>query len=620
MYHYGSEKLATTSTGIEIKGANANNKISSYFSGSYTSGFKFSDLNGGIWYDAGADDLTVSAGHANSQLILEAGGAEAMRLTSAGNVGIATSNPTVPLHVNGTIRGNILSVQSELFLGSSSMGKLSQSGSNWVFDTYASGAFGERFRISDTGVDVTGTVTADAGSYTTVIGGNSITFDRNGDNNIIADSGTSANLTLTAGNRIVSSADSYHAFKTGSTPTERMRINSSGNVNIGSTNSGVGGSIDLSVGNTSSTGGITLWSPTNGTHSLGFGDGYTGTDRYRGYVEYSHSDDSMRLATGSTERMRLDSSGNLLFNGNGVVSVQSNSSNFYLGGGSYSPSELHLESGALTAFKVNGSERMRIDSSGNLLVGQTSNAETGTGIGLVSDGTSHMYSGGTDTLMLGRGGSDGDILSFNKSGTTVGSIFNSGTTMGVGSLDTGVLLANNIDAILPWNASTNAERDNAIDLGRSSGRFKDLYLSGGVHLGGTGSANKLDDYEEGTFTPTVAGTTTAGSASYSIQQGRYTKIGRLVYYSIRIGYSSHTGAGNMRINGLPFTSDSFYSAGEYSYRDGLTVPSNEDLKVYVPPSQSYVGLYAVALGTDAVAALALDTAVTDLSVSGVYHV
>ena len=51
------------------------NKISSYFSGSYISGFKFSDLNGGIWYDAGVDDLTISASHANSQLIMEAGGA-----------------------------------------------------------------------------------------------------------------------------------------------------------------------------------------------------------------------------------------------------------------------------------------------------------------------------------------------------------------------------------------------------------------------------------------------------------------------------------------------------------------------------------------------------------------
>ena len=66
--------------------ASTYNKISSYFSGSYTSGFKFSDMNGGIWYDAGADDLTISAGHANSQLIMVSGGSERMRIDSSGNV------------------------------------------------------------------------------------------------------------------------------------------------------------------------------------------------------------------------------------------------------------------------------------------------------------------------------------------------------------------------------------------------------------------------------------------------------------------------------------------------------------------------------------------------------
>jgi len=81
---------------------------------------------------------------------------------------------------------------------------------------------------------------------------------------------------------------------------------------------------------------------------------------------------ALNLITGGTERMRIDSSGSLLFNGNGVVSVQSNSSNFYLGGGSYSPSELHLESGSFTAFKVNGSERIRITSAGNVGIGNTS--------------------------------------------------------------------------------------------------------------------------------------------------------------------------------------------------------------------------------------------------------
>jgi hypothetical protein len=65
--------------------------------------------------------------------------------------------------------------------------------------------------------------------------------------------------------------------------------------------------------------------------------------------------------------------------------------------------------------------------------------------------------------------------------------------MGIGSLDTGVLLANNIDAILPWNSSTNAERDAAIDLGRSAGRFKDLHLSGTAYTNALGVGTTSPD-------------------------------------------------------------------------------------------------------------------------------
>tara|TARA_R110000744_G_scaffold380166_1_gene500013 strand:+ start:8 stop:2392 length:2385 start_codon:yes stop_codon:yes gene_type:complete len=103
------------------------------------------------------------------------------------------------------------------------------------------------------------------------------------------------------------------AFETAlnGTVTEHMRITSAGNVSIGSSNNGVGGSIDLSVGSTSTSGGITLWSTTSASHSIGWGDGYTGSDRYRGYIEYAHNGDYMRFATAATERMRITSAGHL---------------------------------------------------------------------------------------------------------------------------------------------------------------------------------------------------------------------------------------------------------------------------------------------------------------------
>ena len=66
-------------------------------------------------------------------------------------------------------------------------------------------------------------------------------------------------------------------------------------------------------------------------------------------------------------------------------------------------------------------------------------------------------------------------------------------------------------------------------------------------------ANNLDDYEEGTFTPTILGTTTAGTGTYSTQSGRYTKIGNTVTVAGFLVWSAHTGTGSMRMGGLPFT-------------------------------------------------------------------
>ena len=138
-------------------------------------------------------------------------------------------------------------------------------------------------------------------------------------------------------------------------------------------------------------------------------------------------------------------------------------------------------------FHTAATERARLDSSGNLLVGQTTNAETGTGIGLVPDGTSHMYSGGTDALMLGRGGSDGDILSFNKSGTTVGSIGSaSGGKMSVIGANQNLQIgANGTNVFNVSTTSVYPQTDNAVDLGfsSSSNRFKDLHLSGTANVG-----------------------------------------------------------------------------------------------------------------------------------------
>lgn len=55
----------------------------------------------------------------------------------------------------------------------------------------------------------------------------------------------------------------------------------------------------------------------------------------------------------------------------------------------------------------------------------------------------------------------------------------------------------------------------------------------------------------GTFTPVVYGATTAGSATYSVQSGKYTQIGNIVHFTINLEWTGHTGTGLMRVNGFP---------------------------------------------------------------------
>lgn len=77
--------------------------------------------------------------------------------------------------------------------------------------------------------------------------------------------------------------------------------------------------------------------------------------------------------------------------------------------------------------------------------------------------------------------------------------------------------------------------------------------SSGVYLGGTGLANYMDDYEEGTWTPTNDGGWSGGTGSLSY----YTKVGQMVFVNWRIALTTVTT--NMTIGGLPFTSRNTHS-------------------------------------------------------------
>ena len=112
----------------------------------------------------------------------------------------------------------------------------------------------------------------------------------------------------------------------------------------------------------------------------------------------------------------------------------------------------------------------------------------------------------------------------------------------------------------PYNA-----HDNTLDLGIGAARWKDLYLSGGVYLGGTGAANKLEDYEEGTWTPALQ-----NGGTVSVQNARYTKVGNLVYAGFYVNFSSiPNDSAQVILTGLPFA----VSANTNQYHGVSGMPS-----------------------------------------------
>jgi hypothetical protein len=99
-----------------------------------------------------------------------------------------------------------------------------------------------------------------------------------------------------------------------SSPTERLRIDSSGRVGIANSSMGslYGGGDDLVVGDGGDTHqGITIYTGTGRQGIVAFADGTSGAAQYAGYLIYDHDGDRMAFATTGQERMRIDSSGNV---------------------------------------------------------------------------------------------------------------------------------------------------------------------------------------------------------------------------------------------------------------------------------------------------------------------
>jgi hypothetical protein len=130
-------------------------------------------------------------------------------------------------------------------------------------------------------------------------------------------------------------------------------------------------------------------------------------------------------------------------------------------------------------------------------------------------------------------------------------------------------------------ASPNSNTDRTLTLPDATGTVVVSGASpalGGVYLGGTGSANLLDDYEEGTWTPTVA------SGSLNVTGARYTKIGSLVTLFCDFTVAS---GGSSIIEGIPFACN--VTTGMSPYQSGQDIAtSRSSIALAIAASTIYV--------------------------------
>ena len=343
---------------------------------------------------------------------------------------------------------------------------------------------------------------------------------------------------------------------------ERLRITSNGNVLIGTTATGYySNNLVLAAGNG---GGMTIAaSSTSDTNFINFADAANSGGYLRGGISYKHSTDELNFRANDSVRLRIDSSGRILIGNTTGGSMNAAADNLVVGSG--------VGHNGITIFSAADADGWLIfnDAANSNLTGSIQynhvdnymefRTNTSQSLRITSGGKVNIGGQYTQTVhTLSANSSNGScIIIGNTSGT------------GSGSHDAQLVASHGSDfdnlKLTGHQVKVFANVSGGLGLSEtwrfnSSGNLQCMISGKGIDFSatadssGTVDAELLDDYEEGSFTASYS--VPSGSITTFSSRGEYVKIGRVVHFMFSCSANgSNNPSGQVVITGLPFTAE-----------------------------------------------------------------